>query len=366
MLSTFNRAGSEVITADNRNNKSLNHKRLYVILGVRPETEESSMYLRILIAVLFAFGLSVAAVGQVVPIDTAPQKGYLIGPGDEITGKVLGEPQFDFVTSVDEAGKIEVPFFDKPIVAQCLSEPELRDQVRTLLAKYLKKPELSLRVTDRKSRPPVSVYGEVRAQQQFILTRRAHLLELISFAGGPTDKSGGMIQVWRPRPPVCSELPKADAWVASTADTSGVPSKTFSLAAMRQGSVDSNPEIFAGDIIYVAKAFPVYVTGEVVKPGELDMPEGGLPLTQAIAMASGITREAKTKNVKIYRRKSGSPEPEVMAVNYDQIKKGLQKDIMLQPHDIVEVGKAKKSIGDILLEAVTGIPNRLPIPIRPF
>ncbi|MCV4725945.1 polysaccharide biosynthesis/export family protein, partial [Escherichia coli] len=45
--------------------------------------------------------------------------GYLIGPGDEITGKVLGEPQFDFVATVDEDGRIEVPFFDKPVDARC-------------------------------------------------------------------------------------------------------------------------------------------------------------------------------------------------------------------------------------------------------
>lgn len=324
------------------------------------------MYLRILTVLILAFGLSVFAFGQIPEnVSVAPQA-YLIGPGDEITGKVVGEPQFDFVTSVDENGRIEVPFFEKSIRAQCLSERELRSEVEKLLSKYLKRPLLSLRVTDRKSSPPVSVYGEVRAQQQFILTRRAHLLELVSFAGGPTEKSGGMIQVFRPRPPVCSQLPKDDVWTAGTDDAIGVPSRMFSMSALKTGREDANPEIYAGDIIYVHKAAPVYVTGEVMKPGELIIPEGGLPLTQAIAMASGITREAKTKNVKVYRRKDGSPQPEVMAVNYDQIRKGNEKDIMLEPFDIVEVDKSKKSFGDIMLEFVTGIPNRLPIPIRPF
>jgi len=42
---------------------------------------------------------------------------------------------------------------------------------------------------------------------------------------------------------------------------------------------------------------------------------------------------------------------------------GEQKDLMLEPYDIVEVGKSKKSFGDILLEALTGLPNRIPIPI---
>ncbi len=85
---------------------------------------------------------------------------------------------------------------------------------------------------------------------------------------------------------------------------------------------------------------------------------------QAVAMASGITREAKTKNIKIYRRKTGVSDPEVIVANYDSIKKGEQNDIMLEPFDIVEVDKAAKKFTDYLIEFATGVPNR--IPIRPF
>ena len=53
-------------------------------------------------------------------------------------------------------------------------------------------------------------------------------------------------------------------------------------------------------------------------------------------------------------------------MNYEMIKKGEQQDVMLRPFDIVEVDKSKKSIGEILLEAITGIPSRIPIPIKPF
>lgn len=321
---------------------------------------------KLLSAVTALLTLAAITFSQNSPDDQTSPKGYLVGPGDEITGKVLGEPQFDFVATLDEDGRIEVPFFEKPIMAKCQTERQLRAEIAKLLAKYLKNPQLSLRVTKRNSRPPVSIYGEVRQQQQVDLTRRATLLELISFAGGVTEKSGGMIQVFRTRSPICAELTEENNWKAAGGDSLDVPSRLYSLAALRQGLEEANPQIFPGDIIVVQKSSPVYVTGEVIRPGELDMPAGGLPLTQAIAMASGITREAKTKNVKVYRRKVGSPQPEVIAVNYDQIKKGEQQDIMLQPYDIVEVDKAKKSIGDILLEAVTGIPNRLPIPIRPF
>jgi len=277
----------------------------------------------------------------------------LVGPGDELTGRVLGEPQFDFVATVDVDGRIEVPFVEKPIMAKCKTERDLRLEVTELLKKYLKSPQVSVRVTKRDSRPPVSIYGEVRTQGKYDLTRRVYLLELISYSGGETEKSGGMIQVFRPRPPVCAEDASAD-WGPSTEDGLNVPSRMYGLAAMRQGGKESNPEIFPGDIIVVQKASPVYVTGEVIRPGELNIPAGGLPLMQAVAMSNGMTREAKIKDIKIYRLKPNSTEREIISTNYDSIRKGLAKDIMLQPYDIVEVDKAKDSIGKIIMDLAIG------------
>ena len=322
------------------------------------------MLLRILLILAASICFAQIVFAQAVPVETEEQKGYLIGPGDEVTGKVLGETQFDFVATVDEDGKFEVPFFDKPIIAKCRSERELRTEVSKLLAKYLRTPQISLRVTQRNSRQPVSIYGEVRQQQQVVLTRKAYLLELISFAGGVSEKSGGMIQVFRTKPPMCSDANVASDWKTESDSVLDVPSRMYSLASLRQGREEANPEIYAGDIIVVQKAAPVYITGEVLRPGEMSIPEGGLPLTQAVAMASGITREAKTSNVKIYRRKLGSPQPEIIAVNYSQIKKGTQKDVMLEPFDIVEVDKASKKFTEYLLDFVVGVPNR--IPLRPF
>ncbi len=210
----------------------------------------------------------------------------------------------------------------------------------------------------------MSVYGEVRQQQQLItLTRRAYLLELISFAGGETEKSGGLIQVFRTRPPMCGQGSASSDWKVESNGESGmsVPSRVFSLASLRQGNAESNPEIFPGDIIVLPKAPLVYVTGEVRKPGEISIPEGGLALTQAIAISSGITREAKSDKIKVYRKKPGSSTHDVIVVNYSQIKKGTVKDIMLMPFDIIEVDKAPKKFTDYLIEFATGLPNRIPI-----
>ena len=325
------------------------------------------MFFRITTAFAVIACTVAAAFSQGIIPTSDTSRGYLIGPGDVLTIKALGEPAFEVEKiNVDEEGKLYIPYVDAPVIAKCKTERELQAEVAKVWSKYLRNPQINLRVTERLSRPPVSVYGEVTKQSQFDLTRRVFLLEIISVAGGVTDKSSGVIQVFRTRPPVCSGPTDVNNWLINADTDLGVPSRLFSIAALRQGREEANPEILPGDIIVVQKASSIYVTGEVNKPGELGIPEGGLPLTQAIAMSSGQTREAKLKDVKIYRRRAGQQEPEMIVANVEKIKKGETKEVMLEPGDIIEVGKAPKKFMDYLIEFATGVPNRIPIPIRPI
>lgn len=312
------------------------------------------MYFRMLFVLAVSFCLSQIASAQAIPVDANVQKGYLLGPGDEITGKILGESQFDFVSTIDEDGKIEVPFFDKPVIAKCLSERDLRIDVTKLLGKYLRNPQVSLRVTQRNSRPPATIYGEVVTPQQVVLTRKATLLELLSFSGGVKEEAGGMIQVFRTRKPICTEPDTETDWQPTADGGLDVPSRLYSLSSLRLGKEEANPQIFPGDVVVVQKASPVYITGEVLTPQGLYLKEGGLSLSEAIAKIGGVRREAKTKDIKIYRLKSNSKDREIISANYDLIRKGTQKDIMLEPYDIVEVDKSKKSITETILEIAIG------------
>ncbi|MCA1623707.1 MAG: SLBB domain-containing protein [Acidobacteria bacterium] len=312
------------------------------------------MKFKVFLFFALAICLFQVAFGQDVLVTPEAERGYLVGPGDEITGKVLGEPEFDFVATIDEDGKFQVPFFDKSVYAKCRTEKELRADVTKLLSKFLKNPQVSVRVTQRKSRPPASIYGEVKTPGQVDLRRKATLLELLSFAGGITEDAGGMIQVFHTQPLMCSEGNEDTSLTADSSNNLDVPSRTYSLSSVKQGLEASNPVIYPGDVIVVQKAAPVYVTGEVIQPANMRLTEGGLSLTQAIAMVGGVKREAKTKEIKIYRLKANSKDREIIAVNYDRVKKGEQKDVMLEPYDIVEVDKSKKSIQQIVFEAITG------------
>lgn len=291
--------------------------------------------------------------------DTAPEitrGGYLVGPGDVITGKIMGEPQFDFTATINEDGKFQVPFFEKSIMAKCRTENELRADVKQLLSKYLISPRVSVAVTTRNSRPPATIYGEIRAPQQIKLERKARLLELLAFAGGVTEKAGGSIQIFHTQPPMCEETYEdgSGGAAAATDDNLNFPYRIYSLNMVQQGSEQANPLIYPGDVVVVKEALPVYIVGEVNGVGKVTLPEGGLPLSQALASVGGVRPQAKIKDIKIYRLKANSKDREIVSVNYDAIKKGKEKDVMLSPFDIVEVGKAPKSIGQFLTEIALG------------
>src|SRR4051794_30766531 len=95
------------------------------------------------LAAVLAFALVGASFAQVVPVDLSKAHGYQVGPGDEITVKVVGEPDFDFAARVNEDGKIDLPFDEAPMEVRCKTERELKGQMREILARYLRKPQFN-------------------------------------------------------------------------------------------------------------------------------------------------------------------------------------------------------------------------------
>ncbi len=315
------------------------------------------MKLKVLTLLATTFCLFQIGFGQIpnVAIVDDTKSGYLIGPGDEIVGKVLGETQFDFVAIIDEDGKFQVPFVEQGVMAKCRTERDLKADVTKLLGKYLKSPLVSVSVTKRNSRPPVMVYGEVQTPAQVELKRKTTLLEILSFSGGATKSASGTVQVFRPTPMMCGDdQAEAAKWKPDFDDSADIPSRIYSISNLKSGEEESNPVILPGDLIFVKKAPPVYVIGEVNILKEISIGERGLSLMEALTQAGGVNQQAKTKAITIHRLKDNSKPRELIAVNYDLIKKGQQKDVVLQPEDIIVVDKAPKSIGQTILEIATG------------
>jgi len=298
-------------------------------------------------------------------IDSMGIKKYLLGPGDELDLRVYNEPQFNGALVVNDEGKIDVPFVETPILAKCRTDREVKQEIVEALSKYLKRPQVSLRVTAMRSRPPAVVFGAVRQPARIQMQRRARLLDIIATSGGITDGAGGNIQVFHTEPLMCpepeDELAKPIASVVA-ADATQVGYELYSLNDLRLGKDEANPVIRPGDIIIVQEALPVYITGAVVAPQGLYL-RNGLQLTTALAMVGGLRKEAKASAVTIYRRKEGSSEHEKLVVNFNDIRKEKAPDVELRPYDIVEVqdtsGSFKNTLLGVLKGSVAGAPGTL-------
>ncbi len=98
-----------------------------------------------------------------------------------------------------------------------------------------------------------------------------------------------------------------------------------------------NPNVIVSILKIGSKKFSI--VGEVKKPGVFPV-EGGVNLLEAVALAGGFTQFAALSKVKILREKNG--QYEIIQINVNKIiKKGeIQKNIAIQPEDIIIVSES--------------------------
>ncbi|MFN2416926.1 MAG: SLBB domain-containing protein, partial [Pyrinomonadaceae bacterium] len=292
-------------------------------------------------------------------LDSMGVKKYLLGPGDVLDLRVYNEPQFNGALVVDDEGNVAIPFIEAPIRAQCRSDREIKVDVVAALAKYLNKPQVSLRVTEAKSRPPAVVFGAVRSPSRIQMQRRVKLLDLLATSGGITEAAGGDIQIFHTEALMCPEPEDLAAVPLDSykpTDPTQVGYDVYSLRELRDGKAEANPVIRPGDIVIVQEALPVYIMGAVRSPQGIYL-KNGMQLKQAIEMVGGLIKDAKASSVVIWRKKKGQSEPEKMVVNFNDIKKEKVKDIELQPYDIVEVPDNSNSFTNTVKGILMGTLN---------
>jgi len=303
------------------------------------------------------------------PLDSAGIRKYLLGPGDVVDVRFFGQSELNTTASVDSDGNISsLPFLEKPIPAKCRTEREIQQDIIAAYSKLINKPQISVRIAERNSRQPATVFGAVRTPARAQMQRRIRLNELMALAGGFTERAAGTIQILHTEPLMCPE-PGEEA-EAAPVDGTNLPFQVIQIADLRSGKAEANPVVRPGDYVLVTEAEPVYITGSVNSPTGIYLRDK-LTLGLALAMVGGPRKEAKLSDVRIYRQKPGTTEQEIIRVDYAAIKKSQQPDIFLKPYDVIEVPEASpfsgSRISGTLLGVLTGslttlgtgLPNRV-------
>jgi polysaccharide biosynthesis/export protein len=289
------------------------------------------------------------------PADTR----YRIGPGDVIEVRVLKAPELSRdAVRVDQQGMIRMPMLEDDIKAACLTEAELAGKIARLYLDYKRDPNVSVFVREFQSQP-VAVIGAVNTPGQFRLQRQVRLLELLSFAGGPSEKAGRHVDIIHGAgPDLCSRSASGGRGAVNVEGLASYP-----LTDTLKGKEGANPFVRAGDVISVPEADQVFVVGNVISPRAISLKDQRITVTRAIAMAGGPQRDSKTSRIRIVRQLSNSNEKQEIFVNLKAVEKRKAEDIVLLANDIVDV---PTSTGRSIMRAITGTiaPALTQLPVR--
>jgi len=246
---------------------------------------------------------------------------YRIGPGDVLSIVVADEPGLKSKAKVAQQGTIELLYIDHSIKVAGLTEQQVTELLRKEYTSILKEPQVTIFIEEYHAQM-VSIAGAVNQPKQIALTRELRVYDLISLAGGMTDKAGNTIQLVRFRPVETMEVINLNDLVRKP---------------------DLNRVLRDGDFINVPESGVIYVTGNVNKPGSFPLKET-VKLSQAIAMAGGTALDSKKKEVHLVRS-SGPDQTNAteVIVNLLEIEKDASKDIILKPYDVVMVPEATRS-----------------------
>jgi polysaccharide biosynthesis/export protein len=243
-------------------------------------------------------------------------KEYIIGPEDVIDIQVWGNDDMHRIVEISREGAFTFPFIDK-VHAAGLSVAELEKLIRQKLSEgYFTNPQVTVTISKYKSQKVV-VLGEVFKPGSYIIKGRTHILQIISEAGGLTEKAGRIVTITK------NGFPQAVPSVIQSPQAQ--TSLTVDLDQLAGGNTDTKYLVDDGDSIYIAKAHRVFIIGEVNRPGEYTW-DKGLTVNQAISLAGGPTKRGAIGRTKINRIENGA-----------ELKLNPKMNDQVIPDDIIEV-----------------------------
>jgi len=313
---------------------------------------------------------------EISPQNQSEKELNLIHLGDLIDVDVVGSFEYDWRGTLSPEGFINgLDAAETPVNGLCRTEDELAREIAKAYSKILRDPKVVVRILDRSNRPNSTLFGAIKVPQRFQIKRPVMLNELIILAGGFTDKASGEIQVFRPASLSCGETAgiknqpgeadenRRERFISARQDN-GSQYINIRISDLLSGKKEANMQILAGDVVTVWEAKPIYVIGGVTNPRQIAT-RSQMTLSRAIATAGGLTKDADSTKITIYRRAAG--EGRIIETDLEKIKAKQAEDIVLQAFDIVEVtqkGAEKRKYPPIVKVDDLSDENSTKLPLR--
>ena len=317
---------------------------------------------------------------------------YILGPGDSLQIELLDIPELSGTFSIGPDGTIYLPRL-RALYVEGLTVEELRYFLTEQFKTYVKSPELYVRPVGYR---PIRIYvgGEVLRPGYYTLTgpqlndvqkqqeqaRGYQQSQLLGQSRFPDNKAAATAVVF---PTVFDALRSAQG-ITPFSDLSSVQvtrkqalsagggrirTQLDFLSLITEGDESQNIRVFDGDVVKVGKSkvvlrdqllkagqtnlspqfIQVYVSGRVVTPGGMTMPQGS-SLNQAINLAGG-TQLLKGKVEFIRFTREGEVDRRVFSYSPNSPSDSYKNPILISG-DIVRVRNSALSAGMGLLNEV--------------
>ncbi len=289
-----------------------------------------------------------------LPVDITPN--YTLGPNDQI---LIRAPEADEINErpfrIDAEGFVNLPQLGR-IRAAGLTIHQLEAEITNRLRETIVQPQVIISVTQFRA-APVFFEGMFQKPGIYTLQGRRTLVEMLAFAGGLQPNASRRIRVRR-------HLEYGPIGLPNAVDD---PEKKISTVEISIANLTQNVNpaedivLEPYDLITVDRAEPVYVGGEVTKPGAIDLGERDyLTVSQALTLAGGFTREAKRSDVRVLRPILNTNRRAEIPINLNGIYEGMVNDFPLLPNHLLYVPRSEKRV-----VATTAFPIVLSV-LNPF
>lgn len=241
--------------------------------------------------------------------------GLRLGAGDLLEVSVYNVPELGTKSRVGNSGDVYLPLIDYVHLAGLTIE-EAQGLIEKRLSDggFVKNPHVTLFVNEYTSQG-ANVLGEVTKPGVYPVLGEPRLVDVISAAGGYTDRAGKSITVSHRNQ---DEKPVTIPLKRNSTDN---PASTITVSP--------------GDTILVHKADVVYIVGDVARPSGFLIDTENLTVLKVLALAGGTNRTAKLNGAKIIRK-----GPNGMTETPLELKKMLSAkapDLPVQGDDILFV-----------------------------
>ena len=280
---------------------------------------------------------------QAPPVAPAPRElppdairpNYVLGPNDQILIRTQAEEINEKPFRIDADGNINLPLLGR-VHAGGMTLQELENDLTQRLREYIREPQVIIQVTQFRS-APVFFVGAFKTPGIYPLQGTRTLVEMLTQIGGTQPNASQRITITRRAEYGPIPLPGAIEDPEKKISTVEI-----SLASLRQNVNPAEDIILQPyDVITVERAEQIYVTGEVLKTGGVDLGEReSISIAQVLTMAGGFNRDAMRGKVRILRPIEGTTRRAAIEVDVKRIFEGKDNDVPLLPNDILYVPRS--------------------------